>query len=91
MLFNTVKMSGKIPTFMKVADISAIYKGKGSKNDLINERGIFVVSTFRAILMKLLYNDKVDTLEEQMSTSQVGGRKNMNVRNHIWVLNSIIH
>ena len=40
--------------------------------------------------MKFLYNDKVETLEEHMSTSQVGGRRNMNVRNHIWVLNGII-
>ena len=75
---------------MKVADISAIYKGKGSKNDLNNERGIFIVSTFRAILMKLLYNDKIGTIENHMSTSQVGGRKNTNVRNHVWVLNGVI-
>ena len=90
MLFNNIKASDKIPTFMKVADISAIYKGKGSKNDLSNERGIFIVSIFRSILMKLLYNDKVDTIEKHMSSSQVGGRKNMNVRNHIWVLNAVI-
>ena len=90
MLFNTIKGTDKIPAFMKIADISAIYRGKGSNNDLNNERGIFVVSIFRSILMKLLYNDNIETIENQMSTSQVGGRKNMNVRNHIWVLNGII-
>ena len=90
MLFNNIKASDKIPAFMKIADIVAIYKGKGSKNDLNNERGIFIVSTFRSILMKLLYIDKIETIEKHMSVSQVGGRKNMNVRNHIWVLNAVI-
>ena len=73
MLFNRIKISDKIPSFMKVDDISI--KGKSKKNNLNNERGIFVVSTFSAILLKLLYNDNVDTLEENMSTSQVGGGK----------------
>ena len=90
MLFNSIKESDKIPSFMKIADITTIYKGKGSKNDINNERGIFIVSIFRSILMKLLYNDKIETVEKHMSVSQVGGRKAMNVRNHIWVLNGVI-
>ena len=89
-LFNSIKSSGKIPAFIKVANSLVIYKGKGSKNDLNNERGIFIVSTLRAILMKLLYNEKIYTIEKHMSSSQVGGRKNMNVRNHVWVLNGVI-
>ena len=83
MLFNRIKKSDEIPNFMKIADITAIYKGKGSKNDLKNERGIFIVSTYRSILMKLLMNDKDETIEKHMSQSQVGGRKDMNIRNHI--------
>ena len=89
-LFNMIKASDKIPAFMKIADIAAIYKGKGSKNNLNNERGIFIVSTYRSILMKLLYIDNIETIEKHMSVSQVGGRKSMNVRNHIWVLNGVI-
>ena len=74
-LFNSIKESDKIPSFMKIADITTIYKGKGSKNDLNTERGIFIVSIYRSILMKLLYNDKIETVEKHMSVSQVGGRK----------------
>ena len=91
LLFNRIKECDKIPDFMKMADITAIYKGKGSKNNLKNERGVFIVSTYRSILMKLLMNEKYDTIEKHMSSSQIGGRKNMNIRNHIWVVNSIIH
>ena len=36
--------------------------------------------------MRLLYRDKYNI----MSPSQVGARKDMNIRNHIWILNSII-
>merc|ERR1712082_230975 len=57
-LFNSVKENGQIPSFMKIVDISSIYKGKGSKNDLNSERGIFIVSIYRSIIMKLLYRDK---------------------------------
>ena len=41
MMFNEIKKTKNIPKFMKLANISAIYKGKGSMNDLKNERGIF--------------------------------------------------
>ena len=55
-----------------------------------NDRGIFLVTTFRSILMKLIYIDKYSIIEENMSDSQIGGRKGKNVRNHVWVLNGII-
>ena len=76
---------------MKIADIASIYKGKGSMNDLKNERGIFLVSIYRSVLMKLVYNDKMEILDKNMSDSQVGARKNKNIGNHTWILNDIIN
>ena len=90
MLFNRIKETNQIPAFMKIADISEIYKGKGSKNELKSERGIFIVSTYRSIFMKLLFKDKYQQIENNMSSSQIGARKKVNVRNHLWILNSII-
>ena len=89
-LFNKIKEENFIPEFIRRADITTIYKGKGEKSDLENERGIFLVSTFRSILMKLIYREKYDIIDSNMSDSQVGGRKGKNVRNHTWVLNGII-
>ena len=91
MLFNKIKKTQQVPQFMKMADIASIYKGKGSMNDLKNERGIFIVSIYRSILMKLLYNDKMEILDKNMSDSQVGARKNKNIRNHTWILNGVIN
>ena len=76
---------------MELANIISIYKGKGEKIDLSNDRGIFIVSTLRSILMKLLYNDSYDFLESNMSDSNIGARKGKSVRNHIFILNGIIH
>ena len=75
---------------MRRADVTTIYKGKGEKSDLNNDRGIFLITIFRSILMKLIYNDKYDKIDESMSDSQVGARKRKNIRNHIWIINGII-
>ena len=89
-MLNKMKSKNYIPDFIRNADVTTIYKGKGDKFDLENDRGIFLVSTFRSILMKLIYIDKYSIIDENMSDSQVGARKGKNVRNHIWVLNGII-
>ena len=90
MLFNQIKEQQRIPEFFKLANITAIYKGKGDMNDIINERGVFIVTIYRSILMKLINRDISDIVESNMSDSQIGSRKNKNVRNHIWVLNAAI-
>ena len=89
-LFNKIKEQQRIPEFFKLANITAIYKGKGDMNDLINERGIFIVTIYRSILMKLINRDTSDVIETNMSDSQIGSRKNKNVRNHIWTVNAVI-
>ena len=75
---------------MKTAVISTIPK-KGSKFLLRNERGIFVLSAVRTLLMRLLYDTKYETINQNMSDSNVGGRKKMSCINHIFILNGIIH
>ena len=89
-LLNKVKMEVSFPTFMHLVDIVAIYKGRGQKIDLANERGIFIVNIFRAILMKMIYEDNYSTVDENMSDSNVGARKMKNIRNHIFILNGVI-
>ena len=54
-MFNNLKNNGEIPKFMKIANISIIPKS-GAKYLLNNERGIFVLSAVRTLLMRLLYN-----------------------------------
>ena len=90
-LLNNVKSEISIPEFMEWVNIVSIYKGKGEKADLKNDRGIFTVNLVRTILMKLIYQDKYPVVDESMSDSQIGARKKKNIRNHIFVLNGIIN
>ena len=91
MLLNKVKETGTMPQFFNVVNISAIYKGKGEYTDLESERGIFIVNILRYILMKMIYADKYDVIDKSMSDSNIGARKKKNIRNHIFVVNSILH
>ena len=59
--------------------------------DLMNDRGIFIVDIFRSILMKLVYQEKYEMVDRQMSDSNVGARRGRNIRNHIFVLNGVIN
>ena len=90
-LMNKVKAQTAIPEFMEFANIVSIYKGRGEKSSLENDRGIFLVNVLRNILMKLVYNDNYKIVDESMSDSQVGARRNKNIRNHIFLLNGMIN
>ena len=60
-------------------------------NDLESDRGIFLVTIFRTILMKIMYKDKYPIIYQAMSDSNIGARKQKNIRNHIFVVNSVFH
>ena len=88
---NKIKSENFIPEFVRKTDVTTIYKGKGEKSDLKNDRGIFLITIIRSILMRLIYFDKYEQIDGSMSDSQVGGRKGKNVRNHIWIINGVIN
>ena len=56
---------------------------------LESERGIFIVTCFRIILMKTVYQDKYKIIDRSMSDSNVGARKKKSIQNHIFVINGI--
>ena len=91
LLFNKIKDQGIVPDLLKKSNITAIPKKKGSRLDLENERGIFICSVLRTILMKLVYGDKYETIDANMSDSNIGSRRNKSIRNHIFVVNAIIN
>jgi hypothetical protein len=90
-MLNKSKLTGTMPRFMNLVNIAAIYKGKGEFTDLEAERGIFIVSILRTILMQMIYADKYRIIDNSMSDSNIGARKKKNIRNHIFVVNSVIH
>ena len=70
-MFNSLKKNQKIPKFMNLANVTTVPK-KGSKLLLQNERGFFQVSAIRSILMRLIYNEKYNTIDKNLSDLQLG-------------------
>ena len=90
-LLNKVKNTQTYPTIFRSSNISSIWKRKGEKNSLENDRGIFCVNKIRSILDKLIYNDFYAIIDESMSSSNIGGRKNRNIRDHLFIVNGIMN
>ena len=90
-LMNNIKTSFTIPQFMQLADITSIYKNKGSRQDLNSDRGIFVLSVLRKVFDKLIYEDKYKDLEMSMSDSNIGAMRGKNVRNHLFIVYAVIN
>ena len=90
-LLNGIKAELFIPEQLKLANITTIYNNKGSRLDLKNDRGIFILSIFRKMLDKMTYYDKYDGIDNFMSDSNIGARKSRNIRNHLFVIYGVIN
>ena len=91
LLCNSVKSQLVIQDFLTYTDITSIYKLKGEKNDLNSERGLFCVSKIRSIIEKLIYQDTYDMIDSCMSDSNVGGRRNRNIHDNLFVIYAAIN
>ena len=89
LLMNKIKKNFQEPELMKLANITSFWKGKGRKDNLENERGIFILNILRMIKDKLIHNDIREIL--QMSDSQVGARKDFSIRNHLFIIYSCLN
>ena len=89
-LLNLCKTEMKIPDFIKLANISNIWKKKGDKMNIDSYRGIFIVNIFRSLILRLIHEDKMKIIDSHITDFQIGGRKGRNVRDHIFVVNGLI-
>ena len=80
-----------IPIFITLSNITTIYKNKGSRLDLENDRGIFIISTIKKILNKLTYNNYYNDIDENMTDSNIGERRYRNIRNHRMIIYGIMN
>ena len=64
MMFKQIKKELSFPEFMEFVNIVGIYKGKGDKMDLQNERGIFLVNAVKSIFIKMVWSDVYPILDK---------------------------
>ena len=62
-LMNLVLTSFFMPEYLEYADITSLFKHRGSRMELSNDRGIFILAVLRKILDKLVYLEKYPHLE----------------------------
>ena len=90
-LMNKIKDKQKLPEKMKMCNITSMYKNKGPRKSFDSHRGVFRVTVLRHILDRLIYNDTYETIDENLSDSNVGCRKGRNIRDNLFVLNAVIN
>ena len=90
-LITGIKDTYHFPEYILRENISTIYKNKGSRLDMNNDRGIFLITIFKKVLEKLIYNDKFDNIDQNMSNSNIGARKGRNVKDHLFIVYGIIN
>ena len=90
-LFNKTKETHDIPDMMKNVNIAMIPKpGKPNSHEVQNLRGIFIISIFRSIILKLLLKDESSKIDSFMSDASVGGRKGRRIQDHLFIVNGVI-
>ena len=88
-MMKTVYENEYIPSEWHKAYIKNIYKGKGSKKDLNNYRGIILNSHLLKMMEKIIESKEIEKLED-MSDYQCGARKGKSVREHHFVIRNVI-
>ena len=89
-MVNQIKTKLLIPEKLMLSNVSTIYKGKGSKQDVVNLRGIFKLPTIRNLLDRLVYFDERENLGPSMGQFQVGNQSGRNIRDHTLVVHAVI-
>jgi hypothetical protein len=88
-MMNAIKKQQEVPNVIKKCNITSIYKKKGSRKDFSNYRGIFRVTILRSILDKLIYNDEYPNIDDNLTDSNVGARRQRNIRDNIFVIHAL--
>ena len=88
-LFNGIKLHQFIPEYLTLENIATIFKLKGSRLDMNSDRGIFILTSLKMILDKLIYFDKYSDIDQNMSDSNIGARKDRNIKNHLFIIYGI--
>ena len=91
-LLNKTKEKLEIPKMMKHVNIALIPKpGKRNLKHIENHRGIFLIHKYRSLIMRMILDDKYDIIDNYMSDSNVGDRRERGIRDHLFIVNGVMH
>ena len=92
LLFNKSLQLGQVPCQWKMANCSAIFKGKGTDNDPTNYRPISITSCLCKIMEKIIFKYLYNYLQEHeiLTKYQSGFRPNDSTTNQLLEIYHII-
>jgi len=88
-LKDIINQEAEIPPEWKEGHIITIYKGKGKKGQLCNERGITLSSNMGKLAERVIANRISKRIN--MTNYQAGGKKNSSTSDHLTIINNVIH
>ena len=89
---NKTKDSLDISEMIKYVNVVMLPKpGKPGIHELENQRGVFLISVFRSILMNLPLMVKYKVLDSFMADLNKGARKDIIIQDHLFIVNGIIY
>ena len=80
----------KLPASWKTGDIVSIYKGKGNKADLTNQRGLSLTSCVLKLLEKVIANRISKNIQQYSTTLQGGGKKGEATEEYLLIIQTVI-
>ena len=89
-IFKEIDNSNHIPTAWEDMIIKSIYKGKNSKKEMDNRRGLFITSVVSKLFEKTKLSSQREKIENQLSKFQTGGVKGKSPIDNKMVLNATI-
>ena len=90
LLLNRIKEELIVPESLLLSNITTIYKGKGSKKNVVNLRGIFKLPIVRNILDKLIHLEDQETICRGIGQFQVGNQKRRSIRDHCLIVHAVV-
>ena len=91
-MLNKIKQSNEIPKMIQNVNIAMIPKpGKCKSCDTKKQRGTFLISIFRSIILKLILKDETKKLDIFFSADSVGRRKGRQVQDHLFIVNGMVY
>ena len=79
-----------MPEELETVLIKFIYKEKGKKDEMKNQRGIFITSIITKLFEKIIRNRNKEKLQENISIYQNGALEKMGTRDNIMVVQAVI-
>ena len=89
-LLNEILTTRTVPEKWNRLKIKSLYKNKGDKKEMTNQRGIFLTSIVSKTFERILLNRNLLTIDEKMTIYQNGGRKERGTVDNLFTVRAVI-